>query len=455
MTTADLAALDWRFLLPAPGSAAVTVLDPRGGTGRAAEGTPPGGALCVTVSSRRQRRRWRVALGAAGTADVCQYWLVPDARRPRAAVPLHGGAVAAAAALGRAAGPRKAALVRLAARAAATTRTLPLLARHVLLVAAPGSARPGLCELVMTATGGGAPLQVTLLSPRYPSSRHALGLLVTPDDGLRYVAKVARQRGDGTALRHEAAMLTRLAGSELAGSVPRLVALDDLDGHPVLVQTAVRGDALNVRRARHYGGALLAAGACWSARAPLTGRSGGEWYDGYVTRPLQVLRAQPAVDPSAVERARAMTASLARAGLPLVLEHGDLREGNVLHRRDGIAVVDWETGRPDGMPAADLAVFGAYLAAASAGDRSPAAVASAVAASFGPSGAGRAAVGEELAGRGLPRQLAAAVVPAALARHAAALLDRLAAAGAPADAAAGEIAAWQASLASLADLATA
>lgn len=434
MTTADSADADWRFLLPAAGAPATVEV----------------------AHGRRDARRRRRTLAAGGANDVTAYWLVPGADRPRVAVPLAGGRAAVTAALGRSAGPVKAAGTRTVARVAVATRTLPLLARHVLLVAAPGGARPGLCELVMAAAGSSEPLQVALLSPRYPSSRHALGLLVTPDDRLGYVAKVARRPGDGDPLRHEAAMLRRLADSDLAGSVPELVALADLDGHPVLVQTALAGDALNVRRARRHPTELLAAAATWAARAPVTGHSNVEWYDGYVTRPLEVLHAHGGVDPSAVERTRAMTAPLAGPGLPLVLEHGDLREGNVLHRGGDIAAVDWETGRADGMPGADLAVFGAYLASAAAGDRSSAAVTAAVAASFGPGGAGRAAVGAELAGRGLPRQLVAAVVPAALARHAAGLLERLAAVGAPADpatgVAAGEIAAWAGALTSLDDL---
>jgi hypothetical protein len=51
-----------------------------------------------------------------------------------------------------------------------------------------------------------------------------------------------------------------------------------------------------------------------------------------------------------------------RAAVPtLVAEHGDLSHPNLMWSRQGLAVVDWETGEPLGLPGIDPATFLAFL----------------------------------------------------------------------------------------------
>jgi hypothetical protein len=310
---------------------------------------------------------------------------------------------------------------------------------------------PALLELVRSTAPTAGQLCTVLVSPRYATSRHAIALLVAADGSLRYVAKLARSAGNDGGLRQEAAILNDFADRWDEARMPRLVALDTVQGFAVLVQTAVPGRPLNIRSTRRRGAVLASQVAGWASHAPVTGVSDRHWFEDRVSGPLRALAADLPGCAALVERTLEVAAPLDRAGLPVVLEHGDLREGNVLTRRSDIAVVDWETARVDGLPGADLAVFCSYVAMARRGAREPAAAAAAVRSTYAAGGAGRRLVSRELNARGVPVELTDAVLAVSSATYAATLVRRLRGSGiASADvatAAAVEVAMWEASTA--------
>jgi aminoglycoside phosphotransferase (APT) family kinase protein len=87
----------------------------------------------------------------------------------------------------------------------------------------------------------------------------------------------------------------------------------------------------------------------------------------------QLLQAQATFpgEESLLERTRELVMPLSEAGLPLVLEHGDLSHPNLLvGRRGRVAVIDWELAVLRGLPASDLFFFLTYVAMARRGARS-------------------------------------------------------------------------------------
>lgn len=211
-----------------------------------------------------------------------------------------------------------------------------------------------------------------VITPRYPDSRHVVVLVVDDGGRARVVGKVVRATDDTSTLGHEAQLLGALDGSSVPpGSVPRLLAFENIGGHWVLVQTALRGRAVTHADARADPGRWWARVGDWLAALPVgPPPRPQEWLDDYLGAALSF--AESVLDPTTKERAAFLAtehflAQFAQAGFPTVVEHGDLSHPNVLWSQRGIAVVDWETGHRAGVVGADAAVFLSFLEFARAG----------------------------------------------------------------------------------------
>lgn len=211
-----------------------------------------------------------------------------------------------------------------------------------------------------------------VITPRYPDSRHVVVLVVDDAGRPRVVGKVVRSTGDTSTLGHEAQLLAALDGSSVPpGSVPRLLAFENLGGHWVLVQTALRGRAVTHADARPDPDRWWARVGDWLSALPVgPAPDPAAWLDDYIGAALGF--AESVLEPTPAERAAFLAtehylSQFARAGYPTVVEHGDLSHPNVLWSQRGIAVVDWETGHRTGVIGADAAVFLSFLEFARAG----------------------------------------------------------------------------------------
>jgi aminoglycoside phosphotransferase len=211
-----------------------------------------------------------------------------------------------------------------------------------------------------------------VITPRYPDSRHVVVLVVDAAGRARVVGKVVRSTDDTSTLGHEATLLGSLDGSSVPpGSVPRLLAFENLGGHWVLVQTALRGRAVTHADARSDPDRWWGRVADWLGALPVgPPPQPAAWVDDYLGVALSF--AESVLDPTPKERAAFVAtehflSQFAQAGFRTVVEHGDLSHPNVLWSRRGIAVVDWETGHRAGVVGADAAVFLSFLEFAKAG----------------------------------------------------------------------------------------
>lgn len=235
------------------------------------------------------------------------------------------------------------------------------------LISAAG--RSAVSEMPAFTVGGSV-----VITPRYPDSRHVVVLVVDDVGRPRVVGKVVRSTGDTSTLGQEAQLLGALDGSSVPpGSVPRLLAFENLGGHWVLVQTALRGRAVTHADARLDPDRWWARVSDWLSSLPVgAAPDPAAWVDDYVGAALGF--AESVLDPTSAERASFIATEYylsryARARYPTAVEHGDLSHPNVLWSQWGIAVVDWETGHRAGVIGADAAVFLSFLEFAKAGAR--------------------------------------------------------------------------------------
>lgn len=211
-----------------------------------------------------------------------------------------------------------------------------------------------------------------VITPRYPDSRHVVVLVLDDGGRARVVGKVVRPTDDTSTLGHEAQLLSVLDGSSVPpGSVPQLLAFENLGGHWVLVQTALQGRAVTHTDARADPDRWWTRVGDWLASLPVgPPPEPAAWLDDYIGAALSF--AESVLDPTPKERAAFLAtehflSQFARAGFRTVVEHGDLSHPNVLWSQRGIAVVDWETGHRAGVIGADAAVFLSFLEFAKAG----------------------------------------------------------------------------------------
>jgi hypothetical protein len=93
-----------------------------------------------------------------------------------------------------------------------------------------------------------------------------------------------------------------------------------------------------------------------------------DWLETYILKDIALARrtlAKAGAMTPQLERSMSLAIACVeslRAEVPhLVAEHGDLSHPNLMRSRDGLGVVDWETGEPLGLPGIDSATFIAFL----------------------------------------------------------------------------------------------
>lgn len=319
----------------------------------------PGGVVRVERSTRRRRRATRRALRRAGFVDVVTWWHRPDIASARVLVRLEDPTAAATVVrtVGdrRRRGPAEALLAR--------TGLADLLAAEVavMAVAAGGTPEPALAQ------PHGNPRVDGLVTPRFRRSR-AVVAVSTGDDGrnLAGVAKVARRPGDDDGIAHEGRVLEELArrGDGRTGA-PAHARLVVRGGRPVLLEAAVRGRTLDRRAVRRDPMGALVAARRWLDTLP-HGPASAPRHDGraapLLRQPLLAAARRPGATEGTVLGAAEVLSGLVPTPLPVVFEHGDLSHPNLVLTDDGaLAAVDWERGRPDGLPLHDLTFLVAYL----------------------------------------------------------------------------------------------
>jgi aminoglycoside phosphotransferase (APT) family kinase protein len=280
------------------------------------------------------------------------------------------------------------------------------------------------------------------VTPRFRASRHVvfLGLLPeSPEPVL--VAKLPRLREDVAGITHEAEILSALHARREGGvdSIPRVLALDD-SVYPLLLETALAGRPMAQSDLRRRRSECIAAVIDWldelyALEQPariLDRRS----YDELVEQPLRAFAnafEAGAVQRTLVDRTLELLDRLVAADVPLVFEHGDLSEPNLVWLEDGrLGVVDWELAVLEGLPGHDFCFSLIYAAFALARPQTRAEQVHAFDAALSTrTGWARPTLASHLQALGLDRSLDPLLLIACLARQTAALLDRIQSAPSP------------------------
>lgn len=217
-------------------------------------------------------------------------------------------------------------------------------------------------------------LNAVLLTPRFQASRHVIALILPAGKAEPVlVAKLPRLAGDGAALAHEAEILRALHDDgDQDGSLPRVVAFEQVSGFPLLIETALIGPPLDRAAVRRDPLRSIELGLHWLLRmAKPRGLLDEAAWAGLIAEPLAAFAASfplTAGEEALLAGTQTWAERLRGSDLPLVLEHGDLSHPNLIMERSGrLGVVDWELARLDGLPGHDLFFFLTYIAFARQG----------------------------------------------------------------------------------------
>jgi hypothetical protein len=317
----------------------------------------------------------RRQLREAGLRDVELYWPWPGLRRPWFWLPLGSAAAAGyvAATRLRARHAWRRMLDRpiraLWRRAAAAERLWPLcaIARTPATTVSAEPLRERIEREWASWHLGARPARLSwmLLTRGERSINKVVGLVFAePEPWPRIVVKLARVPAAEPGLRREAQALeavhARVPG--VAGGAPRLLFCDNAAGPLALAETALQGTPLfsTITPERYRPLALVATN--WLARlASSQGQAGSARH--VVDSALRefATRFQAVVGSPELQATEQLVAPL--RGLPGVLEHRDFSPWNVHLAGEGsLAVFDWESAEPAGLPLTDLVYFLAYLA---------------------------------------------------------------------------------------------
>jgi aminoglycoside phosphotransferase (APT) family kinase protein len=279
----------------------------------------------------------------------------------------------------------------------------------------------------------GAPSCV-VITPRFPASRHVVVLVLAPGATAPcLVAKLPRLDHDNGGVEREAASLRALEWARPGiASVPRVLALERHDTRTILLETALLGEPIDQDMVRRDPASCIQAVTGWIAQLPSVHAAdrGTGWFEALLEGPLQRLSgalAGSAEGARLLKQTSELVEPLRRAEFPLVFEHGDLSDPNLLWLGDGrVGIVDWELSQPRGLPLHDLCFFLAYVAVATArATQVDSQVAAFHRAFFEPGGWARPLLVADAEEAGLPGRLIAPLVVACWMRGTARLLERL------------------------------
>jgi hypothetical protein len=422
----------------------------------------PSGCLYVEVrlpAAPTAARPWtllgvRRLLRSAGLHQVHAFWHAPDHAESARIVPLDQPAAVRGTLMryeGIPYGHLKSVLGRLALRVG----LLPLATTHGSVIAHRGaseSQEPSLSlvqrrlktdvgQRILSRLGLEADSAVVLVTPRFPTSRHVIGLVEQKASGAaRLVVKIPRRPYDNSGVSREATVLRDLVAREpsLQAAVPEVLALVDERHHLLLIETAMSGTVLGPGLVQANPDEAARAGLAFIQRLPVTREArvvGNDWFERTVGTPLtrfeQRLGHALRDGPGLVRRTREQLVGLASEQLPLVFEHGDLSHPNLfLHAQEGLRVIDWERSTPDGLVGLDLVFYLQYLAESRQSAYARHEQVAVLRENFlEPTGWGRRLLVDHLQSRGVDPALALEVLLASWARTACTLVDRLAPTG--------------------------
>lgn len=194
--------------------------------------------------------------------------------------------------------------------------------------------------------------------------RRAINKLVVivfapPSPVPRIVLKFPRVPEAEAALRCEASALAAIHARGAPPGVPRLIRGGRLAGSQVVAETVLDGRPLFevLRRETHRTLALQVTDFLTELAVPASRRPAAAWWDRLVEPALSALEGE--LEPRQARRARAILKGV--GSLPSACEQRDCSPWNVLVRPGGgLAVLDWESAEPDGLPALDLVYYLSY-----------------------------------------------------------------------------------------------
>lgn len=290
-------------------------------------------------------------------------------------------------------------------------------------------------ELGLAQLGMGREMGTVLLTPRFVTSRHVVGLVFPKGRPAPcVVVKLPRRPGDNAGVQREVDMLRAVAEltSDAPLGVPRVLGSFDVGAHTVLVETAMTGAPLDPKAVCANPSRAVHVGARFTAELPVTrdARDNIGCYEDAIAAPLRSLeRHLPLAGRTAelVARTHEVLQPLRRAALPAVFEHADLSHPNIFVSTDGaLQVVDWERSTMHGLPGQDLTFFLQYVSESErAAYTRPAQLRAFDDAFLSRRGWARPTLLGHLANRGVSETLLPQLIVAAWARSAATLTSRL------------------------------
>ncbi len=277
-------------------------------------------------------------------------------------------------------------------------------------------------------------LSFVVLTPRFKTSTHLIFLLI-PEGELEpaLVAKVPRFQGHCATTKREAERLHQIQTRRPGGfdSIPRLVGFEPFAGRTILIETAMRGRAMDQAMVRKHAPQCCEGTLSWlidvQTATRLAPDPGGHEILDLIERDLVELQATFPAEKSLLDRTRELVALLSSANIPLVLEHGDLSHPNVMvGPRGAVSVIDWELAELRGLPASDLFFFLAYVARAIRRTRSETETLAAMDQAFFMRGSWtRPYVGRYADALGLPKEILGPLFVASWVRQVAGLVRRV------------------------------
>lgn len=207
----------------------------------------------------------------------------------------------------------------------------------------------------------------TLLVTGGPRSTSKVVLLTfaEPSPIPQVAVKAPRLEEAATGIRTEGAVLARLAGRRSVPGVPRLLFRREIEGVPLVGETALAGRPLDGLLGPRSLGVWSRQVTDWLAglAAGASALPAAHWRAAVVEPVLSRFVEQfgRVVDPGLLRAGEDMVRAI--GALPSVPEQRDFGPWNVLVTPAGeLGVLDWESAQVDGLPALDLLYYLAYAA---------------------------------------------------------------------------------------------
>lgn len=216
-------------------------------------------------------------------------------------------------------------------------------------------------------------LSALVITPRFQASSHVVFLIWGEQSASPVlVAKTPRLKGATASLHREVSNLRLVQSGRPTAltSVPQVVAYESYQEYPILIETALNGQAMDPAYTRRHHQRCCEAMTTWlidlQQRGKVENEKTADWFAQLVERPIRYFRQRFPVNAQEAQllaRTEALLAPLRGWQMPLVFEHGDLSHPNLLLLPNGEpGVLDWELANPAGLPACDLFLFLTYVA---------------------------------------------------------------------------------------------